>query len=84
MAKNPLRLVYGMTQLTNAWNNSSTGPLLTRILLVQGDRERQNPLFDSQQSSSSQKSARTTADPTESASSRFRSLFRRRDRADTS
>ena len=57
---------------------------LLMFMLAQGDRERRNPLFDSQQSSSSQKSARTTADPAESASSRFRSLFRRRDRADTS
>ena len=54
------------------------------MVVVQGDRERRNPLFDSQQSSGSQKSARTTTDPAESASSRFRSLFRRRDRADTS
>ena len=50
----------------------------------QSERERRNPLYDSQQSTASQKSAKTSADPAETASSRFRSLFKRRDRAETS
>ena len=50
---------------------------------VQG--ERRNPLLDTQSSSgTSRKSSRTTTDPAESASSRFRSLFKRRDRTETS
>lgn len=47
-----------------------------------GDR-RSNPLFDSQASSASRKSARTTSE-SETASSKFRSLFSRKKRTETS
>ncbi len=47
-----------------------------------GDR-RSNPLFDSQASTSSRKSARTTSEG-ETASSKFRALFSRKKRTETS
>lgn len=45
---------------------------------------RSNPLFDSQASSQSRKSARSASEAGESASSKFRALFSRRRRTETS